>query len=197
MRGAMRFLAGFAVLLAMVTGLALAARSMLSTAGQSPALHTGPTIEQVRMLSELVTTRLQIGDVQETAIDGYVGGRRVILAVKGDVLIGVDLSQARFESMNRQACTAVLVLPQPRVISARLDHEHTRVAADESEGLWTIVPGDAGRRATVNKAYAEAQAFLAHGGTDADLIAKSRRHAEQVLGSFFTATGWTVTVRWF
>ncbi len=161
---------------------------------QSP--HAALTLEQVQELSELVTTRVQVADVQETAIRGYLGGRRVLLVVRGDLLIGVDLSRARFEAMDPQGRTAVLVLPQPRVISARLDHEHTRIAADESEGVWTVVPGDAGRTATANRAYVQAQRFLAAAAVDGHLIEASKRQAERVLRSFFGGIGWTVDIRW-
>ena len=187
------------VLLALVClagTLALAKWLGLRSDMQPVSQHTGLTIEQVQALAELVTLKIPVSAVQETEIRGYVGGRKVTLVVKGEILIGVDLSQAKFEAMNRQAGTATLVLPQPRSISAKLDHAGTHIADDQSEGLWVIVPGDAGRTAMVNRSYAEAQSYLSAAADDKGLIEKSRQHAEEVLASFFASVGWTVTVKW-
>src|SRR5436309_2155131 len=59
--------------------------------------HTGPSLERVRELSSLVTTRLDVADVQETKISGYTGAVRAVLLVKGDVLLSVDLTKAKLE----------------------------------------------------------------------------------------------------
>jgi len=158
--------------------------------------HTGLTIDQVRELTELVTAKLAIADVQETILRGRWGGRKIVLVVKGDLLVSVDLSLARFEKMDQQARTAVLVLPPPRVMSVRLDHDKTHIALDKSLGWWCIVPGDAWRSEAVNVAYAEAQQNLSATAANEGLIDKSRRHAEAVITVFFRDIGWRVTVRW-
>src|SRR4051794_9918558 len=69
--------------------------------------HTGVTVEQVQILSSLVTARVEVSDVQETRIDGYTGSMRAALLIKGDFLLGTDLSRARFESVEPSARTAV------------------------------------------------------------------------------------------
>jgi len=158
--------------------------------------HTGLTIDQVRELTELVTAKLAIADVQETVVRGRWGGRKIILVVKGDLLVSVDLSLAKFEKMDQQAHSAVLVLPPPRVISVRLDHDKTHIAVDKSLGWWCVVPGDAWRSEAVNVAYAEAQENLSATAANEGLIDKSRRHAEAVITAFFRDIGWRVTVRW-
>jgi hypothetical protein len=159
--------------------------------------HTGPTIEQVQALSCLVTTRVDVADVVETHLDGYTGGVKAALLVKGDFLLGVDLSQVRFESADNAACTAVLLLPQPRVASPRLDHERTKVFAVSQSGLWQIAPGGGQTSGeVVDQGYRDAQRFVAAACDDPAIIARSRQHAEQMLAAFFAAMGWKVSVRW-
>jgi hypothetical protein len=58
------------------------------------------------------------------------------------------------------------------------------------------VPGDKVPTAVLNKAYADAQKFVADVAGQGELIEKSRRQAQQVLTAFFQAVGWDVVVRW-
>jgi len=46
------------------------------------------------------------------------------------------------------------------------------------------------------EACADAQGFVAAVAGEATLIEKARRQAETVLGAFFKAMEWNVTVRW-
>ena len=159
-------------------------------------MHTGPTVEQVQQLSSLVTTRVEVADVQETRISGHTGGVRAVVVVKGDLLLSVDLARARLEAVDRTARTAVLVLPQPAAASPRVDHERTRLFEVREAGLWLIVPGDEARTEAVNRAFKEAQAVVAAVGEDPALRARAREQAERALGCFYDALGWRVTVRW-
>ena len=159
--------------------------------------HTGPTIEQVQALSCLVTTRVDVADVVETHLDGYTGGVKAAILVKGDFLLGVDLSRAKFESVSSSSRTAVLVLPQPQVTSPRLDHERTKVFAVSQSGLWQIAPGGGQTSGeVVDRGYRDAQRIVAAACNDQQFIARSRQQAEQVLKAFFQAVDWRVTVKW-
>jgi len=53
--------------------------------------HPGPTVQQIQQLSTLVTTRIETSDVQETGVQGFSGGMKVALVVKGGFLLGVNL----------------------------------------------------------------------------------------------------------
>ena len=119
--------------------------------GRTPAAATrvagaGPTIERIRELSELTTLRIDVADASVTEFRGRTGGTRAVLVVRGEVVIGVDLAGAKFEDLDAEARSAVLMLPQPRVQFARLDHERTKLVGVWSGGLWTFVPGRRGRR---------------------------------------------------
>ena len=53
-----------------------------------------------RELATLVTTWVEVAEVQVTAVEGYTGGLRVAIVVRGDFLLGIDLDQARLESVD-------------------------------------------------------------------------------------------------
>jgi hypothetical protein len=91
----------------------------------------------------------------------------------------------------------VLVLPQPQVTSPRLDHERSKVLAVLQSGLWQIAPGGEQTSGDViNRGYHDAQRFVTAACNDPAFIARSRQQAEQVLGTFFKAMGWKVSVQW-
>jgi hypothetical protein len=150
----------------------------------------------VRQLSTLVTSRVEVADVQVTRVAGYTGAARAVLVVRGDLLLGTDLSRARLEAVDPSRKTAVLVLPPPGVTSPRVDHERTRLFAVSESGLWQLVPGDAAQTAAVNQAYAQAQRAVAAAGRDPALLGRSRPQAERPVECFYGALGWRVTVRW-
>jgi hypothetical protein len=156
----------------------------------------GPTVQQIQQLSTLVTTRVETADVQETSVEGYTGSMRVALLVKGDFLLGVNLAQAHFESVDHETLSAVLTLPAPQVTSPRVDHQRTRLFEITNEGLWAMVPTDAGRSKVVERAYEQAQQSVTTLASDPLLIDRSRRQAEQVICAFFQALGWSVRICW-
>jgi hypothetical protein len=141
-------------------------------------------------------TKVAVADVGQTTIAGWAGGIRAVLVIRGDLLLGVDLTRARFESLDAKKKSAVVVLPAPAVTSPRLDQEKTKLIGVMREGLWHFVPGDAGQEAVVNHAYRHAQAVVEAVGRDPTLIEQARRRAEAVLGGFFGAIGWRVSVQW-
>jgi hypothetical protein len=183
------------ILLGILAGLWLGQKVLGPGPGGMARGQTGPTIEQVQRLATLVTMKVELADVQLTSARGYTGGMRVAMLIKGDALLGTDLNRARLEDVDPQARSAVLILPQPRVTSPRLDQERTRLFMVDTYGLWLLVPGD--RRAGImNQVYAQAQEAVARAAADPQLAEKARQQAEQVLGSFFAQQGWTLTIRW-
>ena len=155
-----------------------------------------PTIDQIRQLAVLVTTEIAISDVLQTTLRGYLGYDRAILIVKGEVLLGPDLRQARIISIDEDHRRLELRLLPPTVLSARLDHDGTRLVELGRGGLWLLVPGDAGRTRTVNLAFEEAQAALERAGANEGCESQARRRTEQVLERFGQTLGWQISVRW-
>jgi hypothetical protein len=165
---------------------------------QASGSEGGPlTVERIQTLAALTTLRVEVADARVTEIAGYTGSIKAVLVIHGDVTIGVDLSQARFESVDSVARTAMLKLPQPAVQLARLDHQRTKLIGVWPSGLWVIVPG--GQEAdvtTINRAYREAEEAVSGAAADPIMIGRSRRQAEQVLRVFFETLGWSVEIRW-
>jgi hypothetical protein len=159
-------------------------------------LHGGPTLEKIRSLASLVVLKAEVADIQMSELHGYSGGIRALLLVKGDATIGTDLAQARFESVDEERQEAVLVLPPPRVQSARVDHERTRLLGLWRSGLWEIVPGDRPEEAIVNRVFAEAQRIIEGAAGEKSLDQRARAQSEAVLGRFFEAMHWRVTIHW-
>lgn len=179
----------------MVLGLWLASRA----AGRPPWTWAGSglTLEKLQTLSELVTVRAEVADVQETRLAGYTGSLKAALLIRGELLVGVDLSQAQLERQDDVRRTAVLRLPRPQVISARLDMERTRVFGITARGLWWFAPGGADTdAAVVNHAYGAAQEAMNTALLTPELAGRARAQAETVLGEFSKSLGWKLEVQW-
>lgn len=187
-----------ATLLAAAAGGYYLASHTPSFAAADPVTHrtNAPTIEQVRRLASLVTLDVPISDVQVSTLDGFTGGLRIVLSVRGDVQIATDLSAARFDQVNDQLHTAVLTLPRPQVQRPRLDHDRTRILELDRSGMWQWLPGEAGESTLTDRAMQEAQHVLADAAKRNDLITQARDHAQKIICGFFGAMGWTVQVQW-
>ena len=150
----------------------------------------------MRELAELVAERVEVADVLETSVGGYTGGLRVAVVVRGDFLLGVDLSRAKVQAVDAEAKSFELVLPPPQASSPRVDHSRTHLFEVFDHGLWAVVPGDAGRSRVVERAFEEAQRVVEEASADPALAERSKRRAEQVLKGFFESTGWKAQVKW-
>ena len=53
-------------------------------------------------------------------------GGRGVFQISGDALIAVNLSRASIPSKDNETREAVICLPQPEVLQARVDHTRTR-----------------------------------------------------------------------
>ncbi len=195
MRRAVKWIVFSTVSLLAVSAVTIGVRAVLArvspdrTPAATRVTSAGPTIERVRELSALTTLRVDVADAFVTELRGRTGGTTAVLVVRGQVIIGVDLAAARFDSVDPQERSAVLMLPQPQVHFARLDHERTKLVGIWAGGLWTVVPG--GRDADAG--YREAQRAVAAAADDSELAGRARRQAQVVLQAFFGA--WTGTCR--
>ncbi len=163
----------------------------------APSHSTGPSIEQIRMLQHLVTTKVSLSDVMTTTIDGETGSMEVVLAVKGELSIGVNLADAQLTEVDEATRRAVLVLPQPTLLDFRIDHDRSRVAVIRSHGLWRALPGDAQVDARViDAAYHQAQRRLQSSSVPADGHQRAMQQAQAVLGNLVRQLGWTMEFRW-
>ena len=160
-------------------------------------ITSAPTVEQLKPLAALMTHRVVVVDALTVTIAGYTGDLRAAVIVRGDAMVTVDLTQARIEAIDHEARTAVIVLPPPHVVSARVDHEHTSVFSIESSGLWALVPTDDGRAELIDMAMRQAQQAVARASSEPVVIEQSRARAEALICSFFAESlKWSVIVQW-
>ena len=194
-----KFAVTIVILIVVLIVLILAASvlSALRAAHATPEFtHAGPTLESVRSLSSLVTTKTTLADAITSEISGVSGSMSAVLMIRGDALIGVDMQQARISAQDPSSKTLVLILPQPTVIQARVDHQRTRVFALERHGFWKLMRLDDVTRQLLDTGMREAQQTIERAAGDEAILATAREHAQQVLSAFASSLGWQLTVRW-
>jgi hypothetical protein len=154
---------------------------------------SGPTIIQLERLQYIVSTRVHVADV-------LVGESRWLEGswiIQGDALLAVDMAKAEIKDKNEQARTAVVVLPQPAVLSARVNHEKTQ-QWDIKSRSWIfpvgLVLGD--RTAMEKQAMLQAQQLVERAAGSDDKKAAARKDMEGMLSEFYRAVGWHISVEW-
>ncbi|MBS2016220.1 MAG: DUF4230 domain-containing protein [Deltaproteobacteria bacterium] len=160
----------------------------------------GPTVvKDLRALARLETLAMKLEKIVEvkdhqTRLHGLVEADDALLFVaRGEAVLGVDLAQvgdddARFDPATK---TAYVALPQPQVLSTRLDengsHVHTRATdllAKRSEGL----------EATARR---EAVAAFEKAAREPDAMERARANAEAQLRALSRSWGATsLVVTW-
>ncbi len=154
---------------------------------------TGPTLTQLKNLKDLVSAHVHVADVL-VAESRYLKGSWI---VQGDALIAVDLAGAEIQAKDEPARTARLVLPPPRVLSPRVDHNLTR-EWDIRSNTW--IPGAAtllGNRDEMQKeAMRQCQQLVERAAGASNHLESARKQAELALREFYNQVGWTVTVGW-
>jgi hypothetical protein len=166
----------------------------LGVAETPPSFRSsGPTIVQLERLRYLVSTRVHVADV-------LVGESRWLEGswiIQGDALLAVDMAKAEIKVRNEQAKTAVIVLPQPAVLSGRVNHEKTQEWDIRSRSwvpLASLVLGD--RTAMEKQAMLQAQQLVERAAGSEDNKATARQGVEGMLTEFYRAVGWHISVQW-
>lgn len=139
-------------------------------------------------------------DIPWTQWELRFGGTRVLLVARGECLIGTDLKQAKYEQSAVGAKTATLVVPHPKVISARLNHDPKNGGsyfyAMSTTGIVALVPGTEGQMKAMNSALQKGQSEIQSNCAKPELIEAARKSAEAVLLPTVSATGWKIAVVW-
>ena len=158
--------------------------------------HSAPTIQSIREAGDLIVLRVPVTDLREVSVDGYLGGQTVLLLIHGVVEIGVDLRAARYTRLDSGSCTAELELSQPRVITAYIDHERSRVHAITRHGAWVLALGDAATRRLLDEGLRGAQRDLFMFTPDDELLGRARLTCHRLLEGQFDAVGWRLIIKW-
>ena len=159
-----------------------------------PAVRSvGPTMVQLERLQYLVSIRVQVADVL-VAESRWLEGSWII---QGDALLAVDMSKAEIKDKDDKLRTALIVLPQPAALSARVNHERTQ-QWDIKSRTWiplaSLLLGD--RTALEKEAMLQAQELIERAADSEDNQAMARKGVEGMLAELYQSVGWQVSVRW-
>jgi hypothetical protein len=156
---------------------------------------TGPTIEKLEKLSHLVTHRVTVADVLTASENNYRGS----WIIKGDALLSVDLGAAEIRDKNLTLRKAKIILPQPRAIQPRVDHNKTILwSIEKGNGLAYVKAslgfGDSNNLR--NNAMKTAQRLVEEACRSSDCIKESRERTAMLLHNLYSELGWDVEIEW-
>lgn len=147
-----------------------------------------PPISRIQAMSDLATLRVQIAD----SFTGENEHWEVRWMLHGEAVLGVDLSQAAYTSIDRQNRKATLSLPAPHVISSKVDH-HRSTETGVKQRTWLPSPG---LKALRDEAWQHADEKVARLAQHDGYLEATSLQAERVLNKLFQDTGWSVTCEW-
>jgi Protein of unknown function (DUF4230) len=182
------FLWAIAVGLA-AAGILLAVKSLLPPpAIPSVVMSAGPTVTQLESLEQLVVKKIYISDVLVGVDEGFRGS----WLIRGDALISVDFSKARIDRDDKRQ-SATILLPPPRILTARVDHERTRTW-DVKRYSWLPWRGDQDQLR--DEVMREAQRLVEHAAGSKEFMDDAKGHAALVVEKVYSLVGWSVNVQW-
>lgn len=145
-------------------------------------------VEKIRQLSRLETVDYSIdkvveGDRANRYLPSFLGGEKLLLIAHGDVIAGVDLSQLRADDVSVNGNLVNVRLPQPQILTSRIDNSRTRVY---SRNTGLLVPPDPNLESQVRQAAEQqfTQAALADG-----VLEKARENARTSVSALLRAVG--------
>jgi hypothetical protein len=181
-------------LILLIAVLTVAAVAFVSRRWQQPAslsviVSQGPTVEKLQRLSHLVTTKVIIADILVGRGEGYIGA----WLVKGDGLLGVNLSRAKIVAKDDAARRATIELPQPELLTSRVDHQRTQTW-QVRKTAWMPWSGDGDKLR--DQVMREAQKLIAEAASSREYIDQSKSAAAAIIEAFYAEVGWQVSVEW-
>ncbi|MFT3962240.1 DUF4230 domain-containing protein [Propionivibrio sp.] len=156
---------------------------------------------KVKYANVIAFTKKITQDIPWTQWELRFGGTKVLLVARGDCLVGTDFRLAKYQEVNQELRSAVLVLPKPQAISARVNHDPQDKGGSyfyevTGTGIEPIIPGSANRTKALDAALGIAQQDIARVCGSPEVLATARKNTEATLLPAFSATGWKVNVRW-
>ena len=167
------------IILAVIAGIAFAAG--MKSRPSERFFSSGPTIDTLERLNELVTLRTQISDVLTCESNNYLGS----WLIKGDALISIDLNKAEIPNADKDLTTrhAKIVLPAPHVLQARVDHEKS-MTWDVKHTTWMPWGGDQDKMR--DDAMKQAQKLIEHAAESEECLGKARDNAKLAIQNLYT-----------
>lgn len=149
-----------------------------------------PTVTQLERIGELAATRVHVTDVLTAEGEGYRGS----WLIKGDALLSLDVSQATIVRVNTEARTAAIRLPQPRVVSARVDHDKTKIWSVEKTTWLPWKWGDQG--VLRDAAMYHAQQLIESAAATERNLTLARSQTELIIHRMYDLVDWKIDVDW-
>ena len=147
-----------------------------------------PALSVIQAMSDLATTRVHVSDFIEGE-NAHWKGKWIL---HGEAVLGVDLSKVTYIEANPEKKEAVLSLPQPHLITSKVDHNGSDEVYLKSK-VWLPLSNWESLRAEVWK---HADRKIQKLGEQADHMERARTQAERVLHDLFKGAGWTVRFQW-
>ena len=175
---------------------------------QPPA---APPVVSVQQMGTLATLKVNYANVIEfdqrvtqdipwTQWEFRFGETRVLLIARGECLIGTDLQSAKYEHLSTETKTATLILPSPKVFSARLNHDPKTGGSVfymvDNKGITSLIPGTDSQTKAMNRALQKGQSDIEAACAKPDLLIAAQKNAETVLQPVVSATGWKISIVW-
>ena len=133
-------------------------------------------------------------DIPWTQWELRFGGTRVLLIARGECFLGTDLQLAKYEQIQPTEKTATLSLPNPKILSARLNHDAksggSYFYSVTNNGVAVLLPGTDGQTKAMNRALQQGQSDIEAACAKPEHLAAAKRSAEAVLQPTVSATGW-------
>lgn len=161
-----------------------------------PPAASAVIVDRLRTTRELIGLIVEVAEPRTTVKSGKLGGIEVVLLVRGQAHLGVDLSQMLIVSVDETTHTILLSLPPPTVRIAKVDPQQTLFLRHQRYGLWTLVQVEKVDREVVARALADAQNVVTATGADPRHQPAAMRAIEQALTDIASQAGWTIDVYW-
>src|SRR5450755_1024464 len=154
---------------------------------------SGPTVESVRRLADLLALRISIADV----LVGEGFGYRGVWIVKGDAFLGIDLDEISVpaELQDEANRTATIVLPRPRLKYARLNHDLTRTWDVARDAWWRLPSGECENRLR-DESMRQGQHTIEFAANKAEYVREAQTQTAEAIQAMYRHVGWNVTVVW-
>ncbi|MFL5991532.1 MAG: DUF4230 domain-containing protein [Rubrobacteraceae bacterium] len=151
---------------------------------------TGPVVvEGVQDLNRLATVRWRESVIVTresggTELERFLAGEKVLLVATGDVEAGVDLASLGRDDVKVNGETVTIRLPEPEILSVRLDEQKTGVY-DRDFGPLNLRPDDD----LVEQARAAAVDRIEQAARDEDILDQAEQNAEDSIRAFVSTLG--------
>jgi hypothetical protein len=147
-----------------------------------------PSLAVIQTMSELATTRVHISDVIEGATRDFRGK----WSVHGEAILGVNLAEAVYLHTQPEKREAVLRLPQPHLISSKVDHQRS----DELYIHWVSWVPFRSKQVLRAEVWRQADAKVSRLADEPRYKERAKVQAERVLAELYSGLGWKVRIAW-